>query len=306
MYEDKTPHFVEGEDPFVMRFKVEALTELDPELGIPIKHLWPKLAMCRGVNPDLRGWPYKVRVIRSLGHIADEDVALPQAALAEQASKRVPFPLTDAEVKRLKGKRIVSLPNSTTVVEIPGDDETEDLAPKKTSDVRRSIRIQSLLAKAGIELGFRVWIPAGDRANVLKALSGEGEEHFLTRLPLNADDNTVETVERIDVLWIKGRTIVRAFEVEDTTAVYSGILRMSDLIALQPQFSIKLHIVAPEERADMVRRQILRPTFAYMEGGPLSKICTYLSYGSVEELSSQPNLRFMRDEIVEQYEEVME
>jgi hypothetical protein len=39
-------------------------------------------------------------------------------------------------------------------------------------------------------------------------------------------------IERIDVLWLKGRSIKRAFEVEHTTSIYSGILRMADLLAL--------------------------------------------------------------------------
>ena len=67
----------------------------------------------------------------------------------------------------------------------------------------------------------------------------------LERLPLNYDDTTLRTIEQIDVLWLRGRSIVRAFEVEHTTSVYSGILRMADLLALQPNMDIKLHIVAP-------------------------------------------------------------
>ena len=50
----------------------------------------------------------------------------------------------------------------------------------------------------------------------------------------------------------RGRSIVRAFEVEHTTSVYSGILRMADLLALQPNMDIKLHIVAPEAKRDKV------------------------------------------------------
>jgi hypothetical protein len=141
---------------------------------------------------------------------------------------------------------------------------------------------------------------------VLDIPGQNGKENFLSKLPLNADDNTIETVERIDVLWVRGRTIARAFEVEDKTAVYSGILRMADLIALQPQFQIKLHIVAPEDRKEKVQREILRPVFAYMEGGPLAKICTYLSYDAVEELSTKKDLQFMRETVIEEYEDVLE
>ena len=68
------------------------------------------------------------------------------------------------------------------------------------------------------------------------------EEAFgvlLDVLPLNYDETTLRTIEQIDVLWLKRRSIVRAFEIEHTTAVYSGILRMADLLALQPNMDIK-------------------------------------------------------------------
>ena len=63
---------------------------------------------------------------------------------------------------------------------------------------------------------------------------GEIDRHRLSVLPLNYNEPTLQTIEQIDVLWLRGRAIVRAFEVEHTTAVYSGILRMVDLLALQP------------------------------------------------------------------------
>ena len=56
--------------------------------------------------------------------------------------------------------------------------------------------------------------------------------------------------------WLRGRAIVRAFEVEHTTSIYSGILRMADLLALQPNMNIKLHIVAPYTRRDKVFQEI--------------------------------------------------
>ncbi len=58
------------------------------------------------------------------------------------------------------------------------------------------------------------------------------EKSLLDRLPLNYDDVTLKTIEQIDVIWLRGRSIVRAFEVEHTTSIYSGILRMADLLAL--------------------------------------------------------------------------
>jgi predicted RNA-binding protein len=319
IYVDSSSYFKESDDPFVIRFKVDPLVVLEPVYGIPVKHLWHKLSICERIDPNSMGWPYKIGVARSLGEVPERDTEQLIQALQEQKNRKQVFELSSSDAKRLEGKRLVALETASAVVEIPPSTSEEaaeatQLVPANTvhqyqapyAEARRSIRIQARLAKIGMELGFKIWIPANDEAAVLRELGNSVGDNFLSKLPLNADDNTVDTVERIDVLWVKGRSIVRAFEVEDTTSVYSGILRMSDLIALQPQFRIKLHIVAPEERRDKVRQQILRPTFTYMEGGPLASICTFLSYGAVDELATKPDLRFMRDEIVEEYEEVME
>ena len=88
---------------------------------------------------------------------------------------------------------------------------------------------------------------------------------LLDRLPLNYDDVTLKTVERIDVLWLKSRSIRRAFEVGHSTSIYSGLLRMADLLALQPNMDIRLHIVAPEDRRDKVFAEIRRPVFSLLD-----------------------------------------
>lgn len=232
-----------------------------------------------------------------------------QEELTKQARDRREYPLSSYGRKLIEGKRTVDLPTGQAVVEIPSDEESipeADSVIMAPAEHRRSIKVQSRLVEIGVQLGFEIWLPANDRGGVLDVLGNEWSEHILPELPLNADDNTVDTVKRIDVLWLRGRTIIHAFEVEDTTAVYSGILRMSDLIALQPQFQIKLHIVAPGERREKVREQILRPTFTYMEGGPLAKICTFLSFEAVEEWGSKEDLRHMNDSIIQEYEEIME
>jgi hypothetical protein len=116
----------------------------------------------------------------------------------------------------------------------------------------------------------------------------------------------MRTIENIDVLWIKKRTVVRAFEVEHTTSIYSGILRMADLLALQPNLSIKSHIVAPMERRQKVLQEIGRPIFSLLESGPLSGVCSYLPYDSIIKLSENQDLKYMSDDVLEKYEEYAE
>jgi hypothetical protein len=114
---------------------------------------------------------------------------------------------------------------------------------------------------------------------------------------------TLKTIEQIDVLWLSKKTIVRAFEVEHTTAVYSGILRMADLLALQPNFHTRLHIVAPEERRKKVFQELRRPAFSVFEQGPLSRLCSYLPYEKVQELAEDPNLEYLKPEVLDKLEE---
>lgn len=68
-YEDATPYFVEGEDPFLVRFRVSHELMLSPEHGIPIQEIWARLEMCSGVDPQQVGWAYKIGVARSLAEI---------------------------------------------------------------------------------------------------------------------------------------------------------------------------------------------------------------------------------------------
>lgn len=60
-----------------------------------------------------------------------------------------------------------------------------------------------------------------------------------------------------------GETIVAAFEVEHTTSIYSGIVRMLDLaIGGQCEGLHGLFLVAPDKREADVRAQIARPAFS--------------------------------------------
>jgi len=123
----------------------------------------------------------------------------------------------------------------------------------------------------------------------------------LDDLPLSYDNTTLRTIKNIDVIWLKEHSMERAFEVEQATSIYSGLLRMADLLALLPNLSIHLHIAAPHERREQVRQEILRPTFLGLEPKPLHTVCSFIPYSAVEEINAMPNLEFMKDSIVDKY-----
>ncbi|QHO73606.1 hypothetical protein ACH79_14060 [Bradyrhizobium sp. CCBAU 051011] len=172
-----------------------------------------------------------------------------------------------------------------------------------TVEPRQSYQIQAALAHVGAKMGFRIWVPRSDRQTILALVPPDKRAHFLEELPLNYDDLTLKTIEQIDVIWLKNRSMARAFEVEHTTAIYSGLLRMADLLALQPNMDIRLHIAAPPDRRDKVRQEILRPTFSLLERGPLYRMCSFLPYSAVEEMNSLPHLEHMNGSIVDKYED---
>jgi hypothetical protein len=132
-------------------------------------------------------------------------------------------------------------------------------------------------------MGLDLWVANNDRNKQFYGKSFNEFRRLKKDLPIQFDQATNRTIELIDVLWLDGNSIVAAFEIEHTTAIYSGLLRMADLMAMQPNLSIPLYIVAPDERLDKVKREINRPIFSKALKKPLSEICRYIPYSSLQE-----------------------
>jgi type II restriction enzyme len=128
---------------------------------------------------------------------------------------------------------------------------------------RTHTEIQGWLRDLGIALGFGVWVASNDRNRPY----GEGHlsDGCLGRLPETLENaQAVETIRLIDVLWIEPTTgrAAAAFEVEHTTSIYSGIVRMLDLALGLGQAGQSLFLVAPDAREADVREQLKRPAFS--------------------------------------------
>ena len=260
------------------------------------------LSFTKNHDKSLSTWTGKIRT--SLASIDEADGSLVERVLTDQRDGGNVYPF-DREAYEKLSTNTIRRADKIVSVSVPNDNETEQLLPAGASDVRESIRNQALIADIGAQMGFRVWIPKSDRIAILHERP-RVQDALFERLPLNYDEVTLRTIEQIDVLWLRGRSIVRAFEVEHTTSVYSGILRMADLLALQPNMDIKLHIVAPSSKRDKVFQEIRRPVFSLLDRGPLSESCTYLSYDSLRELSEQKHLSHLSDTVLEEYAEEAE
>ena len=302
-YLDETPLFFPVGDPFVVRFRVRPIAWLSVEKALPIHEdrVWNALSFTRGQSRSSSTWTGKLR--GSLVQLAENDGAFLESAIQAQASGGVTYPVDENEYRKLLAHRIRRADKDVSVT-VPEGPEAVEAAPEP-QEVRESLKIQALLAQIGSRMGMQIWIPKSDRTAVLAEWRGE-HPPVLERLPLNYDDITLRTIEQIDVLWLKGRAIKRAFEVEHTTSIYSGILRMADLLALQPNMDIRLHIVAPAMRREKVFQELRRPVFSLLDRGPLAESCTFLSYDSVRELAQQPHLSHLSESVLDEYEEEAE
>lgn len=308
-YDDSTPIFG-NPDPYVVRFKVEPLALLDPERSIPVQdnEIWNTLSITKDRKKGTKGWGMLFG--NSLRDINDSDGEFLSSRIEKQLTEGQSYPLTDEDRRRLLKVRTLT---DEVSVEIPSDDENGDNAEAvdteettTSPDSRKSIRIQAKIAEMGVKMGFQIWVPRRDKERVLAHVSNGMKPNFLESLPLNYNDATLRTIEEIDVIWLKRRSMARAFEVEHTTAIYSGLLRMADLLALQPNMDIRLHIVADDEKREKVLREIKRPVFSLLERSPLHKNCTFLPYDALEKLANEPHLSHLNDSVIEEYEEYAE
>lgn len=123
-------------------------------------------------------------------------------------------------------------------------------------------RIQYLLIKIGRALKYTVYVARNDRHR-----SYDGQAFALLTVPelppMAWPPEVMETASLIDVIWLKPETgeIVSAFEVEKSTSIYSGILRLEDLVRSIPGCTCNVYLVAPDEREKEVMAQLARPAF---------------------------------------------
>jgi type II restriction enzyme len=132
----------------------------------------------------------------------------------------------------------------------------------------------------GLALGFDVWVAANDRNREYAA--GRLCDGCLDDLPSSVRDAPgADAVRLIDVLWLErgAPRVAAAFEVEHTTSIYSGIVRLLDLaLGASDGVAQGLFLVAPDKREADVRAQLARPAFRSVA----SMNVRYIPYGELE------------------------
>jgi hypothetical protein len=291
------------DDDFPCRFKVKPIVELTPETAVPVYDLRDQLSCFQDLKSP-HAWT---------GHFRSSPAKWKQAD--GEAVVQALFDARDNPVKRPVDKRKLkyrpaALRAKIGSVTVPdsGENEIEPSpalpASKKPTE---HTEMQWLLLKLGVDMGFNVWVARNDRGKEFKGKSFADLPRMKAELPLQFDDATNRTIELIDVLWLQGNAIVAAFEIESTTSIYSGLLRMADLIAMQPNLNIPLYLVAPDDRREKVMAEVNRPTF-YRLSPPLSEICRFISFSGLKEQIKKASayIKFLKPEFLDELSESCE
>jgi hypothetical protein len=151
----------------------------------------------------------------------------------------------------------------------------EKIEKAPTSHVEMQWRLIHLGKKSNLD----VWVPKADQ-NI--KYDGNLFKDFVIPEFQEVLDVPIY-IKNIDTVWKLGFSIKAAFEIEHSTQIYSGILRLSDLRALAPNSNYPLFIVAERSQKNRVFDQLRRPTFSndYLA---LDKAVKFLSYDKIREI----------------------
>jgi hypothetical protein len=169
-------------------------------------------------------------------------------------------------------------PAATAVAAPPPELQPDDVERALQADgISDHVRMQWKLARLGIKAGEKVWVPTGDQGKLKRSFEFDAfDKEFSSGIDLPHS-----YVENIDVVWKQEFRIAAAYEIENSTSIYSGLLRFSDLMILAPNTIYPLFVVAPSERKNRLREQLRRPTFKRMN---LAEHVRFLSYEAVDEI----------------------
>lgn len=121
--------------------------------------------------------------------------------------------------------------------------------------------MQFRLLTVGKALGYDVISASNDRSK-----SHNGKNFSFLSLPdfpkMEINKETFNTIGLIDIVWFEKGTNkpICAFEVEKSTSIYSGILRLTDLAYSFTESEQHLYIVLPDNREKEVVMQLSRPS----------------------------------------------
>lgn len=284
---------------FPCRIKVNPIITLSFETAIPIHDLKDELTIFENMSSP-QSWTGWVRGSPTEWKESDGKAVVKalERAKADPVKREVDSSKLKRRPRALKSEKM----GSVTIPDDVDEDSETDSEAETDQETTSHTKVQHSLLRVGDAMGFDVWVARNDQSRTINGQTFSELFDLKERLPVQFDEATMRIIEYIDVLWLKRNRIEAAFEIESTTSIYSGLLRMSDLLAMQPNLKIPLYLVAPEDRRDKVIREINRPTFSRLRP-PLVELVRYVPFRTLrkklKELESIVGLHYLKPNFME-------
>jgi len=247
----------------------EILTFFDPRkyslINLKIYKVLPRLGIPIKVVKD--GKSYKEAI---------EKLKIIKNALIENKVKDVDFVITDFFIAHLfynvfdlayeRRKEIV------LEAPIPEKIERKEIKLEKLK-IDTHEKAEAVLLALGNLLGYDTYTP--DKGRVVEG-QRLGEIATLQELPYFGSEKIMESAENIDVVWVKDEWPEYFFEVEHTTGITPGLLR---IYRVAEKLSAKCFIIGPPEMLPKFKKEIERPPF-----NKLKERYRFKSYKELEEI----------------------
>jgi len=151
--------------------------------------------------------------------------------------------------------------------------EKKEIKPRKVT-INTHEGAQKVLVELGNILGFDTYVPPEDRNKIVEGRR-LGELTTLKELPQFTYPRLLDTVKHIDVIWFKEEFPVFCFEVEESTDVTKGLLRLYQI----RQLNVQPIIVGPESRRSKFLTEIEKDPFYHIK-----KRYRFISYDELSRL----------------------
>ncbi len=291
--EGDNPYFTEENDPFIWRFDVERKKFIDfknPEMAIPQRFMLEKIGLIDKFKKtaeigDSTDGQILVRTFASFfgqGSLRKIEDKIAEEVINIFENNKEVFPINEKDRKKLDTGEI------SEDEEIVDESKEDEYLENKKDSGDTHHKMQANLVELGEKWKYKVWVPNNDRERV-KNLGNFNENVLLDDLPMAFDESAKKIIKNIDVIWTKAKSMEYAFEVEHTTGVTSGLLRLNDLELVLPNLKTKFIIVADYSIYNKFNREINRPSF---EKTILDKT-GFLSYESFANLLGNDDIEFM-------------
>ncbi len=144
--------------------------------------------------------------------------------------------------------------------------------PNEPHEIDSHEKAELVLLALGILLGYETYTP--DKGRKTEGIT-LGELSTLKELPFFGSEKIIESAQNIDVIWLKDEWPEYFFEVEHTTGITPGLLRIYQVAEKLPA---KCFIIAPADKLSKFKKEIEKP--------PFNKLKNKYIFRSYEELEN--------------------